>query len=49
MIWIFLLKTGMEVEAEAENRGSKVLKNRGVIQKTKDLETYVICKTLKWK
>lgn len=32
-------KTGMEVEAE--NRGSAVLKNRGIIQKTKDLGTFM--------
>lgn len=34
-------KMGMEVEAEAENRGSKVLKNRGIIQETKHLETFM--------
>lgn len=34
-------KVEMEVEAEAENRGSTVLKNRGIIQKRKDLETFI--------
>lgn len=31
-------KMEMEVEAEVKNRGSTVLKNRQIMQKTKDLE-----------
>lgn len=34
-------KMGMKVEAEAEIRGPKVLENRGIIQKRKDLETFM--------
>lgn len=34
-------KMGMKVEAGAEIRGSEVLKNRGIIQKRKDLETFM--------
>lgn len=34
-------KMGMKVEGGAEIRGSKVLENRGIIQKRQDLETFM--------
>lgn len=37
----FSLSFKMGMEVEAENRGSMVLKNRGIIQKKKDLETFM--------
>lgn len=37
----FSLSFKMGMEVEAENRDSTVLKNRGIIQKKKDLETFM--------
>lgn len=37
----------MEVEAEAENRHSMVLKNRGIIQKAKDLRPLCYLQNIK--